>query len=162
MEVKYNLDKRDIWRMNKLQFIYHPTLRYGLILYLLIVLYFIVLALINHGSTGVGQSIVLLLFFILIYYLTKWIVIRKPTTNSDVLGEHIIVIEGNGLLEKTKVDESIYEWKNFLRIKQNREYILLYFKNNSVHIIPKSVFSDNKSAETFCSHAIDLWKIGKG
>lgn len=158
MEVKYEINRMDIWKFNRYQFIKRPILRNLLIVVFLLFLFMTVSTFIKNGMEGMIPLIINLLFIILFYHLMKWIIMRTPSAKGGILGEHYITLNEYGLTERTKVNENNYKWMGIYGVDRSKEYILIYTDNMSAHVIPTRFFCDEEEAEHFYLYAHDLWK----
>jgi hypothetical protein len=68
--------------------------------------------------------------------------------NKGVLGNHIIALDADGVIEISDVGESRTSWDGIERIEENDKYFFLYTSAVMAHVIPKRAFlNEGESAE---------------
>ena len=88
--------------------------------------------------------VAIFVLFVLVTGLT--ILLRR---NRGVLGEHILVVTPDGLLERTDVNESLFRWAGFHKIGATRGYLYLYVTDVQVHVVPKRSFASPTAMRAF-------------
>jgi len=73
--------------------------------------------------------------------------------NKGVIGNHIIVIDAEGIREISAVGESRTSWEGVERIDQSDEYVFLYIGSVMAHVIPKRAFVGDHEATRFYEQA---------
>ncbi len=86
---------------------------------------------------------------------------KKHTHGDGVLGEHLIKLKENYLVEVTDVNETQNSWKGVDRIEENDDYIFIYISPMNAHIIPKRCFSNQSDASMFYDEAKRLRDTAK-
>ena len=110
-----------------------------------------------------GSSVERVVFFIVLcllwlfayplYY--RWTIkrnVRKmyaENENKGVLGDHTIVIDPEGVTERSAVGESKTSWGGIERIQADDEHVYLYLGSLQAHVIPKRAFRSHEDAEAF-------------
>ncbi len=88
-------------------------------------------------------------------------VLLLTNNNRGVVGEHEYEIREDGLLEKTRVNESVYRWAGFHRIAGSRNYLFVFVTDNNVHYFPRSCFSSPEHAAWFRDELMRKWKAAQ-
>ena len=82
-----------------------------------------------------------------------WLIIATPTVmlgkGRGLLGEHVLTITDEGLVERTDAGESLYRWKSFHKVKSTRRYFYIYVTDVFVQIVPKRIFASRDEAQSF-------------
>jgi hypothetical protein len=79
--------------------------------------------------------------------------IRDEKPDRGQLGLHRLVLDEEGVLERTAVGESRTAWAGVHRVEQDDRYIYLYTSSAAAHVIPKRAFADPGDAEAFYQHS---------
>jgi hypothetical protein len=58
--------------------------------------------------------------------------------DRGVLGEHILEITEEGLIECTEVNRSLANWRTSFRIRETSRYAYVYVSVGNAHVIPKA------------------------
>jgi hypothetical protein len=58
-----------------------------------------------------------------------------------VVGEHILEITEQGLIERTDCNETLHKWSSVCRIQSLGPYLYIYVGDNNSHQVPKRCFS---------------------
>jgi len=69
--------------------------------------------------------------------------------NRGILGEHVLEVTPDGLLERTDVNESLFRWPGFHKIRETRRYLYLYVTDVQVHLVPKRAFASPTEMRAF-------------
>jgi hypothetical protein len=69
--------------------------------------------------------------------------------NKGVLGNHILAIDSEGVLEISDVGESRTMWSGIEKIEENDQYVFIYVGALQAHIIPKRAFMSENEAARF-------------
>jgi hypothetical protein len=75
--------------------------------------------------------------------------LRDEKPDRGQLGVHRLVLDEEGVLERTAVGESRTAWAGIHRVEQDDRYIYLYTSSAAAHVIPKRAFADPRDAEEF-------------
>ena len=92
-----------------------------------------------------------------IYY--RWVVKRNTlkiysqNDSKGVLGPHTIVIDAEGVTERSAVGESRTTWNGIERIDDDSQNIYLYTGPLVAHVIPKRAFRTREDADAFLQSA---------
>jgi hypothetical protein len=76
--------------------------------------------------------------------------------SSGVLGDHRIQISSEHLFESTRVNQTYHQWVSVKQIRHLPKHLLILFKNNHFHIIPKQAFATPDACQQFCD-AMELF-----
>jgi len=74
---------------------------------------------------------------------------RQHKYGDGVLGEHLIRLKDDFLIETTDVNETQHSWKGVERIEENNDYVFIYTSATNAHIIPKRYFKSEADALEF-------------
>lgn len=74
------------------------------------------------------------------------ILVRK---HRGVLGEHILEVTDDGLLERTDVNETVHRWLGFHKMLGTRRYLFVYVTDTVVHVVPMRSFASEDVARSF-------------
>jgi hypothetical protein len=94
-----------------------------------------------------------LLFVFPIYY--RWSVERTTRKlyaegqNKGALGNHLVSLDSEGVLEISDVGESRTAWSGIEKVEENEAYIFLYTGSLQAHVIPKQAFLSGSEAAEF-------------
>jgi hypothetical protein len=69
--------------------------------------------------------------------------------NNDLLGNHIVIVDEEGLVEKSKNGENSINWMGVERIVSTESYFFIYVSSISACIVPKSSFDNESSRDIF-------------
>ena len=58
-----------------------------------------------------------------------------------ILGQHVLEIRDEGLVERTEFNESLHRWPSIYRILSHPGYLYIYVNATSAHMVPKRSFS---------------------
>jgi len=87
------------------------------------------------------------------YY--RWVIKRNTRRNYSeghnrgIVGEHVIVIDPEGVKEVSEVGESTTVWSGIERVEENDNYLFLYTGPIQAHVIPKRGFADDQQITEF-------------
>jgi hypothetical protein len=104
----------------------------------------------------IGYSLFLLLGYPAYY---RWFVKRNAQKtysegqNKGVLGNHIIALDSDGVIEISDVGETRTTWSGVEKIEANDKYIFLYTGSLMAHIIPRRAFLNEVEAYEFIQMA---------
>ena len=73
----------------------------------------------------------------------------SESENKGLIGEHTMVIDPEGVTERSVVGESKTTWSGIEKIVHDDKYIYLYIGSLQAHVIPKRAFQNPDDAETF-------------
>lgn len=158
MTVKININKNDLWNMNKYFILKRPLLRFLFIIEILI----IPLAIINILKTSISYMIIGAVFGIiidiLVLLLMKALIMSLYANKKGVLGEHAIEISENGINESTSVNQGLHLWTGVYDVFESKHYIFIAIDKLQAHVIPKRSFNSDKEANEFYNKSIEYWK----
>lgn len=63
-----------------------------------------------------------------------------------LVGQHILEITNEGLVERTEFNETLHRWPSICRIVSLCGYLCVYVSDNNLHFIPKRRFSPEEIA----------------
>jgi hypothetical protein len=66
----------------------------------------------------------------------------KEGRNESILGEHYMVLNDEGIVDKTSKGETKVTWSGINELKENDQYIYLYNSALSGYILPKREFEN--------------------
>lgn len=169
MTVKFDVNREDYWKYNRHAIFHTKQIRnsyikaYGLAAIVIIFIFYEFRKTTDMPATSfillcISATVISLIFS---YILSKKRIMKVPSTSGGTICEHIIDINKTGISEKTKVNESHYEWNGILRIEQNKKYIYIFVDNNLGHIIPKRAFVSDNEANIFYHEANEYWHNSK-
>ena len=69
--------------------------------------------------------------------------------HRGVIGEHVIEIRDDGLMEKTSFNESLHRWNGLHKIVASRAAISVYVTEFQAHYIPLRAFPSKEEAARF-------------
>jgi hypothetical protein len=112
--------------------------------------------LIMLGLPLIGFPILVALMWPLERWLTKWSigkVVSEEKPGRGLLGTHTLVLDSEGVLEKTNVNEQKTLWSGIDRIEEDTDYAFIYVTTASAHVIPLRAFSTRGDARDFIDFA---------
>lgn len=71
--------------------------------------------------------------------------------NKDMLGKHCIIVDEDGIVEKTENGESRTKWNGVEKVTETEKYVFIYISSIMAYIIPKSVFVSDIIKNEFLS-----------
>ncbi|HLC49430.1 MAG TPA: YcxB family protein [Candidatus Andersenbacteria bacterium] len=80
------------------------------------------------------------------------------TGRTDMVGEHTLTIDENGLHLKSEQSEGSHTWRVVEAIEQSEKYLFIFLGKLSAHVIPKSSFNSPNAARVFYEKSFSLWK----
>ena len=166
MEVEYELTRDDLYAFQWRAVFESPRGRHARRLVYLgwllaIVLYAFVPAIGPHGITLSRVSVTFIVTSLVIVYLLQWSLDRwlvrrairqlLETERPDrgQLGRHRLLLDEDGLTERTAVGESRTRWAGVDRVEQSRDYIYIYTSSAGAHVIPRRAFASPEQADAF-------------
>jgi len=69
--------------------------------------------------------------------------------HRGLVGEHILEVRNDGLLERTAFNESLHRWAGFHRIKATRTYLYIFVTDAMLCIVPMRCFASPEEARNF-------------
>ena len=69
--------------------------------------------------------------------------------HRGLVGEHVLEVRDDGLLERTAFNESLHRWAGFHKVKRTRSYLYLYVTDAMLHIVPLRCFTTPEEAKAF-------------
>lgn len=79
-----------------------------------------------------------------------------------VIGEHVIEIRDDGLMEKTAFNESLHRWNGLHKIIASPVALLVYVTEHSAHYIPIRAFPSKDEAARFEAELRSRVKAAQG
>ena len=100
-------------------------------------------------------------FFVVIgKFIERWIVsstiqkvIADEKPGGGVLGRHTLVLDDDGVVEKTRVNESRTLWAGIDRVEDDADYAFIYVSAAAAHVVPLRAFENPEQARAFVSYA---------
>jgi hypothetical protein len=83
----------------------------------------------------------------LLALLTLALVMSKK--HRGVVGEHELIIQEDGLLERSTFNESLHRWAGFDRIVTSGQYLYIFVTDQNVHVVPRRSFGSVGEFEVF-------------
>ena len=77
------------------------------------------------------------------------VILLFTARNRGVIGEHVIEIRDDGLMEKTSFNESLHRWNGLHKIIVSRAAISIYVTEYTAHYIPFRAFPSKEEAMRF-------------
>jgi YcxB-like protein len=77
----------------------------------------------------------------------------KFKKGDGTIGQHVIELRENCLLEVSDVNSTEHNWKSVQKIVEWRNYFLLYVSPTNAHLIPKRFFVSDEEAKRFLNEA---------
>ena len=87
-----------------------------------------------------------------------WAAGRIPRENGGVLGEHVVTLREDGLMEETAINRTALTWFAISDIIEQPQHIVLMIDHSMGIIIPKRSFDSPANAQQFLANAVRLWK----
>ena len=81
--------------------------------------------------------------------------------NPGVVGEHEFEIRDDGLWERTDVNEALYRWAGFQKMRYVGGFLFVYVGGNMVHYIPRRCFSSDQEFQDFRGELERRFKAAK-
>jgi hypothetical protein len=78
----------------------------------------------------------------------------KEGRNESILGEHHMVLNDEGIVDKTSKGETKVTWTGINELKENDQYIYLYNSALSGYILPKREFENVEEIRQYLSKKI--------
>jgi hypothetical protein len=69
--------------------------------------------------------------------------------HRGLLGEHVLEVRDDGLLERTDFNESLHRWAGFDKVRSTRSSLYIYVTDALVHVVPLRCFASPADAEAF-------------
>ncbi len=167
MTIKFDFDPSDC-RMFKMRTILRvPALRRSYLIntFGVPVIVLIAMLLFQDAFTTlyiIGLTVIAgLLGYWLFSYLSKQIIMRLPSKNAGVCGEHTLEIDDSGIRETSPVTEMSAAWRDIYSIEQDKRFIYVYVDTIFAFVIPKRSFATAKAADDFFNAAVDYYKTNK-
>ena len=119
----------------------------------------LVLVMVWPGWTGVERVVFFIVFCLLfliaypVYY--QWAIKRNARkiysqgANKSLIGEHTIVIDSEGVTERSAVAESKIAWSGVERIEEDGHNVYFYIGPLQAYVIPKRAFQTPDDGEAF-------------
>ncbi|HUQ20380.1 MAG TPA: YcxB family protein [Gemmatimonadaceae bacterium] len=70
------------------------------------------------------------------------------------IGRHTIVLDNEGVLERTLVGETRSAWPGIEKVEQDENYLYIYTAPGAAHIIPRHAFRNADEANAFFEYAL--------
>jgi hypothetical protein len=78
----------------------------------------------------------------------------KEGRNESILGEHHMVLNDEGIVDKTSKGETKVTWSGINELKENDQYIYLYNSALSSYILPKREFENVEEIRQYLNKKI--------
>lgn len=166
MEVRFFLTDQDYWNLTKYNFSRTRTLvstRNSLIAFVLVFALYLFLS----PSSGLLKNILsvilpLLLLFLIVVFL-RWPMRSRSHAILELQGEHIIVINPEGLRHRTGLTESLTFWHAIETITMDKYglYFILLSNRLTAHAIPRHAFATAQEVQAFFELAQIYWTNGR-
>jgi hypothetical protein len=183
MQINFEIEKKDILAGYLYTIFHNKSLRILYLVCLLFPVYFAFSPLFNWlvldgAYQNFGRDVILQVVFLSVLNfvyaillnigifvvfngLYLFLLILKHKSNDGTLGQHIIELRENHLLEATDVNETLHSWKSIQKIIEWRNYILIYVSPTNAHIIPRRCFDSIEAEKTFLEEAKRLKESAK-
>lgn len=154
MKITIDLTKEDYWQLNKFVMFHIPKYRNPLMItiislpIIIIALFRLVLDYSWAASIIIGILVSVLSTFYMIFSIKRK-VMRLVKTNDGIVGEHVIELNGEGLYESTKYNNTHYSWKGIEDIKSDKDYLYIFVNHIQGINIPKRAFADEEQEQAF-------------
>lgn len=154
MKITIDLTKEDYWKLNKFVMFHIPKYRNPLMItiislpIIMIALFRLVLDYSWLASIIIGILVSALSTFYMIFSIKRK-VMRLVKTNDGIVGEHVIELNGEGLYESTKYNNTHYSWKGIEDIKSDKDYLYIFVNQIQGINIPKRAFADEEQEQAF-------------
>jgi len=170
MEVEYDLTRDDLFAFQWRAAFNSPRgrriRRWTYLTWLIAIVVFAVLPAIDaDGFTLSRVSVTFIVLAFAIAALFQWLfetrlmrlLIRRMLSDEKPerghLGRHRLILDDDGAVERTAVNESRTSWAGIDRIEQDAAYIFVYTSPNAAHVVPRRAFADARQAEDFYEFA---------
>ena len=70
-------------------------------------------------------------------------------TYRGLLGEHILEITDEGLVERTEFNEGLHRWAGIDRVMAHSRFLMIYVTPGHIHIVPWRAFGSTAEASLF-------------
>jgi hypothetical protein len=132
---------------------------------LAIVLFAMVPAIGPHGLALSRVSLTFIVVTFSIVALLQWVLetrlvrllirrmLKDEKPERGQLGVHRLVLDQDGIVERTAVNETRTSWAGVDRVEQNAGYIFIYTSPAAAHVVPRRAFGDAQAAEAFYDFA---------
>ncbi len=139
--IRYQLSRMDIFA-NWITSIFRIRLLQGLIVAVLIFEGWLVASHSEARTTREilsGTLIYLVEFFAVLFLLhcilgLAWAFLLKQ---RGIVGDHVLEITEEGLVERTAVNQALHKWPGVVRISSFGGYLYIYVTDSNYHLIPK-------------------------
>lgn len=81
-----------------------------------------------------------------------------PKRNKILYLPRTLVLEDSGIVEETSEGRTEVRWSSVYKVRQTRRFILIYFSEYMLHVVPKRAFSNAAEAEGFYRFAYEAWQ----
>jgi hypothetical protein len=162
LEVKYNIDREDVWQFTR--YVYWNLPRYRRNIYLTVAAVPVAVFMVGRlmePNLVLNVAVALLVGVLMpgaIYWNTKREVMKLPSGKPGLLGEHTITIGPEGIRERTVVNDGTHTWDGIHTIVADKHHIYLFIDTHMAHIIPKRAFASENEAQAFLNTSRQYWK----
>jgi len=101
---------------------------------------FLVDSLVGMAHMALLLTVVMIAFLVMMLF---------AVGQRGVIGEHVIEIREEGLMEKTSVNESLHRWNGLHKITTSRAALFVYVSGFHFHYIPFRAFPSKEEAMRF-------------
>ena len=183
MKISYNLERKDVFAFQVYALLHNKIIRvilgFAVLLQLFNAFWYPVRVLTSgHAMEALSGGFVrymlipaIFSFAISMVFLTVVVVavnaihlllLSMKFKNGDgSLGQHLIELNDEGLIEVTDVNQTSHSWKSVQRIVDAKNFILIYLSPTNAHIIPKRSFASNTDSRYFVAEAERLREQAK-
>jgi len=165
MELKFSITREDFWQFSKFYFERRGSFRRAAIVFSVVAaLTGLILGLNGKLPWWALLSIVVVaaalgpLYGRFCRWRCKRNVMRLLSEGKYKSGERSLRIDAEGVFVKTPNIEGVTRWGAVNEIVETEEYIFILLDTLSSQVIPRRVFPDHSSADTFVRLANSFWK----
>jgi hypothetical protein len=95
----------------------------------------------------IGVGLALILFCGLQLLVNAIMAFGRP--HKGLLGSHTLVLNDEGLIERTEYNETLHRWKGLHKVRDTASYLYIYVAEMNYHLIPKRSFSSLAEQHNF-------------
>ena len=103
--------------------------------------------------------LIILIIFLIVMSLSLGIIVYFNFSGEKEKHKHVIELYDDYFVEKTSVNTNEYKWNSIVRIRNYKNYIIVYVTKNLAHIIPKRYFENKEDQKKFIQFIYDKAKI---
>lgn len=163
MRVVYTINGQDVLSFNRFVLLRRPRQVLGLLYFLVLpalVTFGVLANWLKIGSTSAlaGAAGVFILTVVLGWVWYARNLLKRAAAVKGVLGEHVVVINEEGIRETTAGYDLLRPWHRVAQIVENPQYIYVFLDNIRGSQIPKRAFREESEARAFINAARSFWK----